>query len=120
MKKYATVEDYISSYDPETREKLELMRKIIKEAAPEAVESISYGMPGYKLNGKQFLYFGGFPTHIGFYPLPCAIREFSHDIKKFKHSKGAIQFSLAEPLPIGLIKRMVKYRISELEDNNSC
>ncbi|HEY6955575.1 MAG TPA: DUF1801 domain-containing protein, partial [Flavisolibacter sp.] len=83
------------------------------EAAPTAEETISYGMPAYKLNGV-LVYFGGFKNHCSFFPGGNAlIEEFREDLKAYKTSKGTIQFPLNEPVPVGLIKRMVKAKVKK-------
>ena len=69
-------------------------------------------MPAYKMNG-MLVYFAGYKKHVGFYPTSSGIREFNHEFKDYKWSKGAVQFPLDEPLPIKLIQRMVKFRLQE-------
>lgn len=108
--KPATVEAYIAAFPPETQKLLEQMRSIIKKAAPKAEESISYMMPAYKLNGP-LVYFGGYKSHIGFYPTGSGIEAFKKEIAAYKSSKGAVQFPLDKPLPVKLITVMVKYRV---------
>ncbi len=112
MKKAKTVDEYIIMFPEEVREKLIHLRALIKKAAPDAVESISYGMPYYNLQGR-LLYFAAFKNHIGFYPLTSAITEFEDEISKFKYAKGSVQFPLDKKLPAGLISRIVKYRVKE-------
>lgn len=113
MKKPKSVDEYISGFPEETRELLEKVRAVIKETAPEAEEVISYMMPGYKLNG-MLVWFAGFKNHIGFYPRgSSAIDAFKKELAGYKTSKGAIQFPKDKPLPIALIKKMVKYRVAQ-------
>jgi uncharacterized protein YdhG (YjbR/CyaY superfamily) len=113
MKKPKSVDEYISGFPEETQELLEKMRTAIKETAPQAEEVISYMMPGYKLNGA-LVWFAGFKNHIGFYPRgSSAIKAFEKELAKYKTSKGAIQFPKDRPLPMSLIKKMVKYRVAE-------
>jgi len=106
------VEEYIAGFPEETQKLLQWIRTIIRNAAPEAEEMISYQMPAYKYNG-MLVYFAGYPQHIGFYPTPSGIEEFKQDLSNFKTSKGAVQFPLNIPLPKELIKRIVKFRIKE-------
>lgn len=113
-KKVTTVDAYISTYPEEVREKLELIRKTIRESAPGAVESISYGMPAFKLNNKPLAYFAAMKSHYGFYPTPSGIESFTEVLKDYKTSKGAIQFPMDKPLPLDLIKRIVKSRVKEV------
>jgi uncharacterized protein YdhG (YjbR/CyaY superfamily) len=87
------------------------VRQTIREAAPGATESMSYGMPAYKLHGKPMAYFGAHTRHIGFYPTPAPIEEFSADLAGYKVSKGAVQLPLDRPIPYDLITRMVRARV---------
>jgi uncharacterized protein YdhG (YjbR/CyaY superfamily) len=112
-KKYKTVEEYLADFPKEVKAKIQELRTLIKDLAPEAEEGISYNMPGYKLSGKPLVYFAGYEHHIGFYPLPSAIREFKEEISKYKTSKGAIQFPLDKKIPIALVRKILKMRINE-------
>ena len=104
---------YIESAPKVVREKLEKIRKIFFEVAPDAVESISYGMPTYKVNNKPIGYFAYFNNHIGFYPTPGPIKFFEKDLKQYKHSKGAIQFPIDRDLPVKLIEKFIKYNLDK-------
>lgn len=106
------VDRYISNYTGEARTRLEQMRELVLAEAPQAVESISYGLVGYKLNGKPLVYFGGFPKHTGFYATPNGHEAFQEDFAKYKQGKGSVQFPLDQPLPLDLVRRVVQYRIS--------
>jgi uncharacterized protein YdhG (YjbR/CyaY superfamily) len=115
MKTVNTVEEYLNQFSEKQRAALEKIRKVIKDAAPKAEESISYGMPAYKLNGV-LVYFGGFKTHCSFFPAGnSVIKKFSSELKEYKTSKGTIQFPLDQPVPVALIKKMVQERIKENE-----
>jgi len=115
MKTVSTVEEYISLFPEAQRNALEKIRKAIKNAAPKAEEVISYGMPGYKLNGV-LVYFGGFKNHCSFFPAGnSVIKKFSRELKNYKTSKGTIQLPLDQPIPVTLIKKMVKERMKENE-----
>lgn len=106
------IDNYIAAFPAAAKKQLKDMRAIIKEAAPEAQELISYCMPAYKLNGV-LVYFAGYKGHIGFYPTPSGIKQFLPKIQAYKHSKGAVQFPIDLPLPKKLIKEMVVFRIKE-------
>jgi uncharacterized protein YdhG (YjbR/CyaY superfamily) len=110
---YQNVSEYIRSFPEETQKLLEGIRKAIRQAAPQAVESISYGMPAYKLNGKPLVYFAGYEKHIGFYATPTGHSAFSEELSKFKQGKGSVQFPLDEPMPLELIARITKFRVEE-------
>ena len=106
------IDDYIEGFPPIVQKQLTNIRSIIKAAAPEAQELISYCMPAYKLNGV-LVYFAGYKGHIGFYPTPSGIKQFLPKIQAYKHSKGAVQFPIDQPLPKKLIKEIVVFRIKE-------
>ena len=108
-----TVDEYIASYPKEVQSILKKIRNMIIKSAPKVVESISYGMPGYKLHGKPFVYFGGFEHHIGFYPTPSGTTKFKKELSKYKSGKGSVQFQLDEPIPFDLIQRIIEFRIRE-------
>lgn len=113
MDKPKSTEEYISNFPKETQLLLEEVRKTIINAAPEAEESISYGMPAYKLYKKPLVYFAGYENHIGFYATPTGHSEFAKELSKYKQGKGSVQFPINEPLPLELIKRIVQFRVEE-------
>lgn len=113
-----SVDQYVQEFEKETQERLIALRKIILETAPEAVESISYGMPAYKVNGKPLVYFGGYKSHIGFYATPTGHQAFEKELSKYKQGKGSVQFPLNEPLPIKLIKEIVLFRLAENKEKH--
>jgi uncharacterized protein YdhG (YjbR/CyaY superfamily) len=108
-----TVEEYIAQFSEPIQEKLFLMRATIKSNAPNAYETIAYGMPAYKLNNKPLVYFGGFDKHIGFYATPTGHEKFKDKLSKYKKGKGSVQFPHKEPLPIDLVAEIVKFRVSQ-------
>lgn len=109
---YESVDQYISAYAPEVQEILQTLRKVIREAAPEAEEKISYQMPTFFLH-KNLVHFAAFKNHIGFYPAPQGIEAFKEELAKYKGAKGSVQFPIHEPLPYELITRIVKFRVEE-------
>jgi uncharacterized protein YdhG (YjbR/CyaY superfamily) len=111
--KFKNTDDYIKSFPKDVRQRLEQIRTIIKNTAPDAEESISYAMPAYKLNGKPLVYFAAFKNHIGFYAAPSGHSEFAEELSKYKQGKGSVQFPLDKPLPLGLITKIVKFRLKE-------
>ena len=113
--KFRSVDEYVSIFPASTKTILEQMRSIIKKAAPQAEEVISYNMPAYKLNGI-LVYFAGYDKHVGFYPTPSALEAFKKEISAYKSSKGAVQFPLNEPLPVSLITEMVKFRVMQIQE----
>ena len=109
------VNEYLKVFTPSVRKSLQLLRKTIKAAAPNAEEVISYQMPAYRFHG-MLVYFAGYKNHIGFYPVSSAIKAFNKELSKYKTSKGTIQFPTDKPLPLNLISKMVKFRVRENEE----
>ena len=107
-----SIDDYIRSFPAPARKKLRELRAVINKLAPEAEEKISYRIPAFFLNGA-LVYFAAYEGHIGFYPTASGIRAFKAEISKYKHAKGSVQFPLTEPLPVALIKSIVKFRVEE-------
>lgn len=116
MINYKNIDEYIKTYPKDVQDKLIQIRKVVKELAPTAVETISYGMPTFKLNGKNLVHFAAYKGHIGFYPTPGALTNFQKELLIYKTSKGTAQFRLDEDLPIKLIEKMVKFRIKETSE----
>lgn len=110
MTTFSTVDEYINQFDGEVKARLLQVRELVQAEVPEATESISYGLIGYKLNKEPLVYFGGFQNHIGLYAAPNGHEAFAEDFSKYKQGKGSVQFPLTQPLPIDLIQRVVAYR----------
>jgi uncharacterized protein YdhG (YjbR/CyaY superfamily) len=113
-RKPITVDEYIRTFTGPVGKKLAQLRAAIRATAPGAIEKISYGMPGYFLNGR-LVFFAASKAHIGFYALPGAIKAFAKDLAGYKTSTGTVQFPLDRPIPVGLVKKMVAFRVSENE-----
>jgi uncharacterized protein YdhG (YjbR/CyaY superfamily) len=111
-KGFSSIDEYIGSFPEHVQTKLMHLRELIKEQAPQAEERISYQMPAFFLNGV-LVYFAAYSKHIGFYPTASGIRAFRTKLQKYKSSKGAVQFPIDKPLPISLIKHMVRFRVAE-------
>lgn len=114
MQVFNTVEEYISHFPKDVQEILSKIQAIVKANAPDAVESISYQMPAYKLNGKPVVYFAAWKHHIGFYATPAGNEVFKKELSLYKGAKGSVQFPLNKPMPYELIKDMVVFRVKEL------
>ena len=108
------VDVYINGFGDERTEKLTTMRSLVSTITPDAKEAMSYGLVGYKLNGKPLVYFGAFPKHIGFYATPNGHEAFKEEFSKYKLGKGSVQFPLDQPLPVELIRKVIAYRKSQL------
>jgi len=107
-----TVDEYISQFPPAVGEKLEALRAAVLEAAPGAMEKISYRMPYYSLKGA-LVYFAAFKNHIGFYPGAGGVAAFLPKLAGFETSKGGIRFPLGRPLPLDLVGEIVRFRVEE-------
>jgi uncharacterized protein YdhG (YjbR/CyaY superfamily) len=108
-----SIDEYIAGFPPESQRVLGEMRALIAETAPAAVETISYSMPTFDLNGRHLVHFAGFAKHIGLYPIPTAIEAFKEELAPYKQGKGSVQFPLDRPLPSDLIRRIVEFRVAE-------
>lgn len=106
----ATVDDYLAGFEGEVRSRLDTMRETVRSAAPDAVESMAYGMPAYKLGGKPLVYFAGYAKHVGFYATPNGHEAFAEDFARYPQGKGSVQFPHTEPLPVDLVRRVVEFR----------
>ena len=109
-------ESYIGAFPAEIQSKLQSIRTTIKKAAPEAVETFSYGIPTFKLNNKPLVYFAAFKNHIGFYALPSGNAAFQKELTGYKTGKGSIQFPLDKPIPLDFITKIVEYRLKEMAE----
>lgn len=109
---FDTIDDYISQYTPEIQEKLITLRKVIKDAAPEAEEKMSWQMPTFAFYGN-LVHFAVCKNHIGLYPAPSGIEAFRSELSEYKKTKGSIHFPIKEPMPYELISKIVKYRVLE-------
>jgi len=107
-----TIDEYIAHFPKEVQKKLKEIKKLIRKEAPGATEALKYGIPTFVLNGN-LVHFAAYKNHIGFYPAPSGLSAFKKEIAKYKSSKGAVQFSLDEPLPLTLISKIVKFRVKE-------
>lgn len=111
-KKFSNIDEYHTSFPVGVQNLLQQLRLAIKEAAAQATETISYNIPTFKVN-KSLVYYAAYKNHIGFYPTATPLVAFKEELSAYKTSKGAIQFPLGKPLPIALIKKIVKYRLME-------
>jgi uncharacterized protein YdhG (YjbR/CyaY superfamily) len=107
-----SVTDYIDAAPKEAQKKLREMRACVRAAAPGAREGLKWGMPAFSYR-RILVVFAGFKNHIGFYPTPSAVKAFSKDLTKFATARGSIQFPLEKPLPLGLIRKITKFRVRE-------
>lgn len=109
---YKNIDAYISKQDVNVQPILEKLRSAIRSVVPDAEEVISYNMPAFKYHGI-LVYFAAYKHHIGFYSLPSGHAAFQKELSAYKQGKGSVQFPLDKPLPLVLIKKMVKFRAKE-------
>jgi uncharacterized protein YdhG (YjbR/CyaY superfamily) len=112
MKKPANIDEYIAGFPAETQALLQQFRETVKEVAPGATEMISYAIPAFKLD-NMLVWFAAHTNHIGFYPRASAIEKFKKELSEYKGAKGSVQFPMDKPLPVGLIKQIVQFRMLE-------
>lgn len=109
------IDAYNALFSEEIQTILNQIRNTVKDAAPLAVETISYAMPSFKQNGKTLVYYAAFKKHIGFYALPSGNEAFKKELLLYKTGKGSIQFPLNKPIPYRLISKIVKFRLKEIQ-----
>ncbi|GHV67949.1 hypothetical protein AGMMS49928_06170 [Spirochaetia bacterium] len=107
-----TIDEYIARFPPDIQKILCEMRAFIQGEAPEAAEKISYGMPTFYLNGN-LVHFAAFKDHFGFFPSPSGIDEFEKELAPYRSGKGTLRFAFDKPIPWDIIRKVVRFRISE-------
>jgi uncharacterized protein YdhG (YjbR/CyaY superfamily) len=114
-----TIDEYISTFPKEVQDLLRKLRSVIKTAAPETTEGISYRIPTFYLDGKYLVYFAAFKNHISVYPAVTPAVEKVKGLSRYKVSKGTLRFPLGQPIPFDLIEKFVRYRVQERKGNGS-
>jgi len=107
-----TIDEYIAQFPPDVQQILTQIRAVIREAAPGAVEKISYQMPAFYLN-SDLVWFAAWKRHIALYPRTAAMQVSIPELAAYKGTKGSVHFPLDQPMPYELIRRMVEVRIEE-------
>ena len=119
-KQPGTIDEYLANVKPQHRKTLQKLRQTIQTAAPNVEECISYGLPAFRLNRHVLVFFGAWANHCAFYPGNAAtLKKFRNELRNFQTSKGTIRFSPDKPLPVGLVKKLVKTRIAENKDRTN-
>ena len=109
-----TIDEYVAAVSADQRVALEKLRKTIRAVAPGVEECISYGIPAFRMNGRLLVFFGAWSNHCALYPgSSTTLKKFRDDLKDFQTSKGTIRFAPDKPLPVELLKRLIKARIAE-------
>jgi uncharacterized protein YdhG (YjbR/CyaY superfamily) len=106
------IDEYIAGFPDDVQEILEMIRRTIRKAAPDAEEKISYEMPAFTLNGN-LIHFAAYTKHIGLYPAPTGTEEFNRELSAYRAAKSSVRFPLDKPIPFDLISRIVKIRVKE-------
>lgn len=106
------IDEYIAGFPRDIQERLEKIRSTIAKAAPGAEETIAWGMPTFRLNGN-LVFFAAFKHHIGFFPTPSAIVKYRKELLFYEGGKGSVRFPSDKPIPLGLISKIVKFRVRE-------
>lgn len=107
------VENYIAQFPGEVQDILRRVRELVKAHAPDAEESIAYGMPAYKTHKKPLVYFAAFKSHIGLYATPSGHSAFKEELSHYKQGKGSVQFPLNQTIPYDLIEKILRFRVEE-------
>jgi len=111
--KFDSIDQYIAAFPEETQKLLEELRSTVKVAAPGVAEKITYQMPTFDLNGRHLIFFSAFKHHIGLYPIPAGDETFQKEISQYKSAKSSLNFPIDKPLPVKLIRQLVKFRVTE-------
>jgi uncharacterized protein YdhG (YjbR/CyaY superfamily) len=119
MDKNKTIDEYLHAHSENIRTILQSVRDTISNEAPEAVEAISYGMPTFKLFGKNMIHFAGYKDHIGIYPTSSQLEKHIPEVAEFRTGKGTLRFPLEKEIPFDLIRKIVQIRIKEIQNGKN-
>ncbi|WP_026630985.1 iron chaperone [Dyadobacter alkalitolerans] len=109
-----TIDEYIANFPTGVQDALRQIRGVVREAAPEAEETIAYDMPTFNLNGTYLIYFAAWKKHIALYPVSAALAEsLKADLEGYKGTKGSVHFPIDKPMPLELIAKIVAWRLEE-------
>lgn len=108
-----TIDDYISGFTPEVQEILGKIRQTIRNASPEAQETISYGIPTFTLRDTYLIYFAAYKRHIAIYPIPGGDDKFNEEVSAYRSGKGTLQFPVDKPIPYNLIRKIVRFSLAD-------
>lgn len=114
MKEYKSIDEYIASFPEDIQQTLQKIRQSIREVMPDGEEAIKYGIPTFRLKGKNIVHFAAYKTHFGFYPAPSGIEEFKKELEPYIAGKGTIQFPLDKPIPYDLVKKVTHFRVKQV------
>lgn len=106
------VEAHLATFSPQVQEILQALRSCIREEAPQALERMAYGLPTFWQDGN-LVHYSAWAHHVGLYPGASGVAAFEAELAPYPRSKGAIRFPLDQPLPLDLVRRIVRYRLEE-------
>jgi uncharacterized protein YdhG (YjbR/CyaY superfamily) len=109
---FTSIDEYIALFPEEVQIKLKELRTVIRTAAPDAEEKISYQMPTFALKGN-LVHFAAYKHHIGFYPTSSGTENFKSELSAYEGGKGSVRFPLDKPIPYDLISKIVAFRVAE-------
>lgn len=110
---FRSIDEYIAACPEDSQNYMQIIRKTIKSVAPKATEKISYQIACFELNGKNLVHFAGWKKHVSMYPTPAGTEAFNKEIAKYSGGKGTTKFPLDKPLPLKLIRQIVKFRVAD-------
>lgn len=110
----SAIDDYLDKVPLPQRIELERIRVVVKDVVPDAVESISYGMPAFKYKDKPLVYFAAFKNHLSLFPTSGPTEALKEQLKDFTVSKGTIQFTTDKPIPESLIREILQVRLDHI------
>lgn len=110
---FQSIDEYIAACPEQSQGYVQKIREIVKAVAPKAKEKISYQIACFELNGKNLIHFAGWKKHVSLYPVPAGNEAFNEEISNYADGKGTIKFMLDKPLPIKLIRQVVKFRVAD-------
>jgi uncharacterized protein YdhG (YjbR/CyaY superfamily) len=114
MKMAKNIDTYIQDFPKNVQKILKQIRLTIQKVAPKAEITIGYGIPTFKLNGKNLVHFAAWKNHIGFYATPSGNKAFKKELSEYKGAKGSVQFPLDKPIPYDLISKITLFRVKEV------
>lgn len=116
MSKHTSVEEYLADCDEVGRERLETIRSIVREVAPDAGERISYAIPAFTVDGKVFVFMAAWKEHVSLYPLPQGDPEIDAALAAYAVSKGTVKFRHRDPLPLDAVRLVVEAKLRDARD----
>lgn len=114
--KHTTFNQYFGDFPDSVQAILQQIRETIAQEIPTATEAITYGIPTFKVRGKNLVHFGAYKNHIGFYPTPSGMESFAEQLAPYSSGKGSAQFPLDQPMPLELIREIVRFRLTQIPE----